>query len=137
MNANSCCTDDVIVVDASFEDYAMLFCDGQLQPLSLRHFSTGEAAVRGDDLSLAALWMVNMRLSDMEGVGLLGLVRKRNRRCPVFLVSDAYLPVDEAAARAAGASAYLCKPVDASWLHLCREAVSRVALRDGLPQTLG
>lgn len=137
MNRNECRVDDLVVVDAMIEDYAALLLDEQLQELPHRHFATGEAALRGVDPSLTTLWMVNMRLPDMDGVGFLGVVRNRNRRCPVFLVSDAYSPAEEVAARAAGASAYLCKPVDSAWLRLCRNAVSRAAIRKGMPQTLG
>jgi DNA-binding response OmpR family regulator len=128
--------DDLVVVDASIDDYAALLSDRELQDLPVRHFSSGEEALQHFDPWLATLWMVNMRLPDMTGVGFLHLVRYRSRRCPVFLIGDAYLPDEEVAARAAGASAYLCKPVNASWLHLCRSAISRTALRAGAPHTL-
>jgi DNA-binding response OmpR family regulator len=137
MNSNECRVDDLVVVDASIEDYESLLNDEEFQDLAHRHFATGEAALRGVDPSQATLWMVNMRLPDMDGVGFLGLVRNRARRCPVFLVSDAYSLAEEIAARAAGASAYLCKPVDSAWLRLCRNAVSRAAIRKGMPHTLG
>ena len=137
MNEITCCVDDLIVVDALLKDYEALFSDEQFQVLSWRHFATGEAAIRSADLSLDALWLVNMRLPDMEGVGLLGLIRDRSHRCPVFLVSDVYSPTDEVAARVAGASAYLWKPADANWLRLCRHTMDRVAVRKGMQPTLG
>jgi DNA-binding response OmpR family regulator len=137
MTSNECRVDDLIVVDASIEDYEALLNDEAFQDLAHRHFTTGEAALRGVDLSQSSLWMVNMRLPDMEGVGLLGLVRNRTRRCPVFLISDGYSLAEEIAARAAGASAYLCKPVDSAWLRLCHHAISRTAIRKGIPHTLG
>jgi len=128
--------DDLVVVDASMDDYAALFSDEELQELPYRHFATGEEALQRFDPSLATLWMVNMRLPDMTGIGFLHLVRYRARRCPVFLVGDEYLPEEELAARAAGASAYLCKPVNVAWLRLCRSAISRAAVRRGMPHTL-
>lgn len=128
--------DDLVVVDASIDDYAALFSDERLQELPCRHFATGEEALQRMDPWLATLWMVNMRLPDMSGIGFLNLVRYRSRRCPVFLIGDQYAPEDELDARSAGASAYLCKPANASWLHLCRSAVSRSALRDGVPHSL-
>ena len=136
MNSIERRVDDLVVVDASIDDYAALFSDEQLQELPCRHFATGEEALQRFDPSLATLWMVNMRLPDMTGIGFLHLVRYRSRRCPVFLIGDEYVSEDELAARAAGASAYLCKPVNAAWLRLCRSAISRVALRRGVPNTL-
>jgi DNA-binding response OmpR family regulator len=136
MNSTERRVDDLVVVDASMDDYTALFSDEQLQDLPCRHFCTGEEALQRFDPSLATLWMVNMRLPDMSGIGFLHLVRYRSRRCPVFLVGDEYLPEEELAARAAGASAYLCKPVNVAWLRLCRSAVSRAAVRMGMPHTL-
>jgi len=136
MNSIERRVDDLVVVDASMDDYTALFSDEQLQELPCRHFRTGEEALQRFDPSLATLWMVNMRLPDMSGIGFLHLVRYRSRRCPVFLVGDEYLPEDELAARAAGASAYLCKPVNVAWLRLCRSALSRAAVRQGKPHSL-
>jgi DNA-binding response OmpR family regulator len=125
--------DDLVVVDASIDDYHALFMAEELHQLPVRHFMTGEEALQRFDPWLATLWMVNIRLPDMSGIGFLHLVRYRSRRCPVFLIGEDYLPDEEVAARSAGASAYLCKPVNASWLHLCRGAVSRAAVRNGPP----
>jgi DNA-binding response OmpR family regulator len=137
MSEISCGVDELVVVDALINDYEELTTDEQLQLLTWRHFDTGEAALRSADMSLAALWLINMRLPDMEGVGLLGLVRNRARRSPVFLISDIYSPADEVSARVAGASAYLWKPADANWLRLCRHAIHRAAIRKGMQPTLG
>jgi DNA-binding response OmpR family regulator len=72
----------------------------------------------------------------MTGVSFLELLRQRVRRCPVFLIADEHSLEDELAARAAGASAYLCKPVNGAWLRLCRDAISRPAQRRGAPQSM-
>ena len=137
MNPTIIRVDNVIVVDASLEDYATLFADEYLRDLMVRFFATGEEALRSTDAATTALWMVNLQLPDMTGVNFLGLVRARARRCPVFLVSDVYSSDEEVAARAAGASAYLCKPVNAAWLTMCRHTVSRAAIRKGMPRTVG
>ena len=123
--------DDLVIIDASIEDYAPLFSDDLIAELSCRHFSTGEEALQRFVPSDATLWIVNVRLPDMSGIGFLHLARCRSRRCTVFLVGDDYRSEDELAARAAGASAYLCKPVNAAWLRLYRSAVSRIAVREG------
>jgi DNA-binding response OmpR family regulator len=129
--------DDVIVVDASLSDYELLASDERLGAMTWRHFTTGEEALRGADASLDALWLVNIRLPDMDGAGFLAMLRRRSRRRPVFLVSDEYSLDDEVAARVAGASAYLWKPADGHWLILCRHATSQAATRKGMPRALG
>jgi DNA-binding response OmpR family regulator len=136
MNAATRRVDDLIVVDPAPDDYAPLFFDERLQELPCRRLASGEAALRQLDASRATLWMVNMRLPDMTGVSFLALLRQRVRRCPVFLISDEHSLEDELAARSAGASAYLCKPVNGAWLRLCRDAVSRPAQRRGAPQSM-
>ena len=136
MNATTRRDDDLIVVEAAPDDYAPLFLDERLHETPCRQFASGEAALRQLDPSRATLWMVNMRLPDMTGVSFLELLRQRVRRCPVFLISDEHSLEDELAARAAGASAYLCKPVNGAWLRLCRDAISLPAQRRGAPQSM-
>jgi DNA-binding response OmpR family regulator len=137
VNQISCQLDDVIVVDASLNDYKVLAADNCLGGLNWRHFPTGELALRGVDVSMASLWLVNLRLPDMNGAGFLALLRHRSRHCPVFLISNEYSLSDEVAARVAGASAYLWKPADSHWLELCRHAASRTASRKGRQRVLG
>lgn len=136
MNIHDRCLDDLVVVDETIGGYEAIFTDEHLLDLPHRHYTTGEEALQRVDASLATLWMVNVRLPDMSGVCLLNLLRRRRRRCPVFLIGDVYSAEDELSARAAGASAYLCKPVNAVWLRLCRQAVARAALRRGAPHSL-
>ena len=128
--------DNLVVVDRTFDDYKVLFGDECLNSVAWRHFATGEEALRRADVSLASLWLVNMQLPDMDGAGLLALLRQRSRHCPVFLVSNEYSLSDEVAARVAGASAYLWKPADRQWLELCRHAASRAASRKGMQRAL-
>jgi DNA-binding response OmpR family regulator len=137
VNKTDCQLDDVIIVDESLNDYRVLADDECLSSLIWRHFPTGEEALRGVDVSLTSLWLVNMQLRDMDGVGFLALLRHRSRHCPVFLVSNEYSLSDELAARVAGASAYLWKPADLHWLELCRHAASRAASRKGMQRALG
>jgi DNA-binding response OmpR family regulator len=136
MNATTRRVDDLVVVDAAPDDYAPLFLDERLHDTPCRQFASGEAALQQLDSSLATLWMVNMRLPDMTGVNFLELLRQRVRRCPVVLISDEHSREDELAARAAGASAYLCKPVNGAWVRLCRDTISQPAQRRGAPQSM-
>jgi DNA-binding response OmpR family regulator len=98
------------------QDYDMLVDELELDETRLGLFSSGEEALRSPSLGTPALWIVNVRLPDMSGIGFLNLVRRRMRRSSMFLVGDKYSAVDELSARAAGATAYFCKPPSAAWL---------------------
>ena len=53
----------------------------------------------------------------MRGMELLALVRQRAHFAAIYLVCDRYTPQEERAARAAGATAFFCKPPSLAWLH--------------------
>jgi DNA-binding response OmpR family regulator len=112
--------DDLIVVDPRLDDYDPMIAEIDSDSLRIAFFSTGEEALRQANAYPSTVWIVNARLPDMPGVGLLGIVRRRSRRSYIFLVGDAYSADDELAARIAGANAYLCKPPTAEWLDGCR-----------------
>jgi DNA-binding response OmpR family regulator len=115
MPSNVSRLDELIVVDANPEDYSSILAELVVRSARVHVFETGEEAVRTPGAQPSTLWMVNMRLPDMSGIGLLTLVRRRFRRCNLFLVGDFYKAEDELAARAAGATAYVCKPATAAW----------------------
>ncbi|MEX2310586.1 MAG: response regulator [Pirellulales bacterium] len=123
--------DDLIVVDPQFDDYEPLFEELGLSELRVKQFSTGEDALRATDRCSSTLWLMNIELPDMPGTGLLTLVRRRWRRCSVFLVGNAYSAEDELAARLAGATAYVCKPACAEWLEGCWRRIRSPAIRAG------
>lgn len=108
--------DDVVVVDSHLEDYFSIVAELEVRHARIALFETGEEAVRTSGALPSTLWMVNMRLPDMSGIGLLTLVRRRFRRSNIFLIGDFYEAEDELAARTAGATAYVCKPATAAWL---------------------
>ena len=118
--------DDLVVVDANLDDYAPLVSELALDDVRVNLFATGEAALRSRCDGASTLWVVNIRLPDMSGVGFLRLIRKRLRRSSIFLVGDEYSADDELAARKAGATAYVCKPPSVAWLESyhapCRSA---------------
>ena len=74
---------------------------------------------------------MNVHLPDMTGMNFLSLVRRRLRRCSVFLVGDVYSAEDELAARLAGATAYVCKPVSPAWLETLQPRCRSPAIRAG------
>src|SRR6185295_16432161 len=105
LDANQQQLENVIVVDANLDDYEPLVAELDSRSIRVHLIATGEAALRGALLS--GVWIVNAQLPDMAGVALLGLIRRRVRRASVLLVGDEYSPVDELAARLAGANAYV------------------------------
>jgi DNA-binding response OmpR family regulator len=122
---------DLVVVDANCDEYDALAIALGERELEVRFYSTGGDALRAAGTFHAALWLVNIRLPDMTGVGLLKLIRQRMRRCSVMLVGDEYSPEDELAARLAGATAYVCKPASALCLTGVRARCRSPAIRAG------
>ncbi len=121
--------DYVVIADKKLDDYGPLVVELSERGVRVGLFSTGEEALRAANGNAATLWVVNVKLPDMSGVALLKLMRRRLPRSTVFLVGDAYSADDELAARAAGATAYLCKPPSAAWLEVYQPQHSPVVLR--------
>jgi DNA-binding response OmpR family regulator len=107
---------DLLIVDACPDDYVALVNQLERQEMQVSLFSSGEEALRANRVGHALLWIVNVRLPDMSGVSLLEHIRRGSRRCNIFLIGDVYSAADEVAARAAGATAYFCKPPSPIWL---------------------
>ena len=117
MTSNEPWPGDVLVVDANPADYDLVAGELDHDAVRLRLFSTGEHALRWAGICPSTLWVINIHLPDMSGISLLKHLRRRLPCFRVFLVSDVYAVEDELAARAAGATAYLCKPPSVAWLH--------------------
>jgi DNA-binding response OmpR family regulator len=116
MSADKQLLDTLVVVDAKPDDYEPLVAALACDAVRVQLFATGEDALRAAETRHVEMWMINMRLPDMSGIGLLKLIRRRLRRSVVFLVGDVYSAEDELAARTEGATAYQCKPPSATWL---------------------
>lgn len=108
--------DDLVVVDAKLEDYEPLLTALGQDAVRVHLYSSGDDALRAAQNRRASLWVVNVHLPDMSGIGLLKLIRRRLPRSIVFLVGDTYSADDELSARTAGATAYVCKPPSITWL---------------------
>lgn len=121
--------DYVVVADKKLDEYGPLVVELSERGVRVGLFSTGEEALRAASGNAATLWVVNVNLPDMTGVSLLKLVRRRLPRSTVFLVGDEYSAEDELAARAAGATAYVCKPPSAAWLEAYQPQLSPLVLR--------
>jgi DNA-binding response OmpR family regulator len=121
--------DYVVIADKNLDDFGPLVIELSERGVRVGLFSTGEDALRAANGNAATLWVVNVKLPDMPGVALLKLVRRRLPRSTVFLVGDEYSADDELAARAAGATAYVCKPPSAAWLEVYQPLHSPAMLR--------
>ncbi len=132
---------DLVVVDSLLQDYRSLMDDLAGWRERCHLFSTGSEAMRGTNASTSSLWLINSQLPDISGIDLLSLVRQRVPRTRVFLVGDHYCPQEESAARAAGATAYLCKPPTSAWLdnwvHAVRAGPSHSPLRSDTKRVSG
>jgi DNA-binding response OmpR family regulator len=126
--------DYVVIADKQLDDYGPLVVELSERGMRVGLFSTGEEALRAASGNAATMWVVNVTLPDMAGVALLKLVRRRLPRSTVFLVGDEYSAGDELAARAAGASAYVCKPPSAAWLEVHQPPRSPPVLRQMEPK---
>jgi CheY-like chemotaxis protein len=129
MQAKPSQVDYVVVADKKLEDYGALVVELSERGVRVGLFSTGEEALRAANGNAATLWVVNVMLPDMNGVALLKLVRRRLPRATVFLVGDEYSADDELTSRAAGATAYVCKPPSAAWLEVYQPQRSSPVLR--------
>jgi DNA-binding response OmpR family regulator len=122
---------ELIIVDAKLDDYEAFFDDIVACELRIRVFTNGEEALRQAPARDATFWVVNIRLPDMPGISLLKFVRRRQRRAGVIIAGDEYSAEDELLARAAGATAYVCKPPSSAWLQGFRLASGAHAIRAG------
>ena len=129
MNSDELCFPDLIVVDSNCDEYLALAIALRAHEVRMHFFSTGREALRAIGACPSMLWIVNIQLPDISGLGFLNLIRHRMRRCRVILVGDDYSVEDELAARSAGATAYVCKPAIVAWvtgyLTRCRSAPIR------------
>jgi DNA-binding response OmpR family regulator len=125
MKATENLIDKVAIVDPCFDDYEPLLTSFEAEAWRAELCATGEEALRFAGAGAPPLWFVNVQLPDMAGATLLKLIRRRQRWISIVLVGDTYSQADELAARTAGATAYLCKPVTANWIQ-CFRTRSRV-----------
>lgn len=125
---------DIVVVDAQLDDYHTFIQESDCNCVLTQCYTAGEVALQNASATARTLWIVNTRIPDMTGIHFLQLIRRRLRRCSVFLVGDTYSADDEFAARLAGATAYVCKPVDFAWLQAHVPRCRSPAIRAGPPR---
>ena len=106
----------ICVVDTQPDDYSALVQNAPKEKAEVRFLNCGRAALRLKAGSPPELWIINMRLPDMSGLDLYGMIRSRYPGVPVYLVADNYQAEDEINARSCGATMYFCKPLQSDWL---------------------
>ncbi|MCH2115644.1 MAG: response regulator [Pirellulales bacterium] len=112
---------DVIVVDPNLQDYKQFTEVAAKWKIRTSLLRSGEEALRVYRALFDGLWLINTRIPDMAGVDLLQLIRERDPYASVFLVDDDYEEEGEITSRAAGATAYVCKPPNPIWLTSLRQ----------------
>ena len=101
----------IFVVDSSPNDYEQLVESSNQAGTQVVFFESGRAALQAQAADTPAMWIVNLRLSDMSGIDLQSMLRSCGCCAPIALVGDEYRPSDEITARCAGADLYFAKPI--------------------------
>ncbi|MCH8923665.1 MAG: response regulator [Planctomycetes bacterium] len=117
----------IVVVDRDHAGYEALapLCAGE--EASLRFLSTGREALRLAAADRVALWLIGVVLPDMSGFDLQQMLRDGSQEAAACMVAAAYRSEDEIRSHRAGATMYVCKPLQAIWLRPCiRGARARV-----------
>ncbi len=122
---------DMLVVDGDGSQYRPLVEAVDEAGLRLVHANDGHHALQIISARPARLWLSNLALPDMAGIELLRIVRAKRPTIPFYLFSDDYTVADEVAARAAGATGYLSKPVNHTWIEICLATLIRRTVRAG------
>ncbi len=73
---------NIFVVDSCSRDYSSLLSASRRDLVKITFFATGRDALRADCTDSPAMLIVNMHLSDMEGVDLQGLLPGTVARLP-------------------------------------------------------
>ena len=122
----------IAIVDRDRAGYEALapLCAGE--GASLRFLSTGRDALRLAATERVAMWLIGVDLPDMSGFDLQQMLRDGSWETTACMVADSYCAEDEIRARCAGATMYVCKPLQPSWLQPCiRRASERAEMLPG------
>lgn len=122
---------ELMAVDQDGSQYELLARAMEEAGFRLRHACDGQQALQMNSASPVRLWLANMHLPDSSGIELLKILRAKRPAIPFYLLSDEYSVADELAARSSGATGYLSKPVNETWVELCLAALTRRTVRAG------
>ena len=99
----------IVVVDARPADYRNLPRLAGEHGWHVHFLTNARAAVRFARSGGVDLWIFGIRLPDMSGFELFGMLREHVLGTPVLIVADQYDPEEERRACSLGATLYLCK----------------------------
>jgi FixJ family two-component response regulator len=102
----------VWIVDADRADAMRLEESLRAHAITVRAFASGDEALYRARGETPSLLLADVRLGDMSGTELVGLLRVAGARVPVVMTARAHTPDLEIQARAAGIVHFAVKPVD-------------------------
>ena len=117
----------IVVVDPQPDDYTVVTPWAEENNVQCHFAVSGLLALRVARDRKPALWMVNVELPDMTGFDLLEMISDILDGPLVVLVANEYRAQDELRSAEAGATLYISKPLERSWLETLH-----VAVGDGL-----
>ena len=113
----------IVVVDPQPDDYTVVTPWAEENNVQCYFAVSGLLALRVARDRKQALWMVNVELPDMTGFDLLEMITDMLGGPLVVLVANEYRAQDELRSAEAGASLYISKPLERSWLDTLHLAV--------------
>jgi len=102
----------IVVVDRDPSEVRRLLESIPQDPPALCSLPSGRSALRMPPQPDDLLWLINSQLPDISGCELFEMLRDRFHGVPVIIVADRYSIEEERSACRAGATLYLCKPLD-------------------------
>ncbi len=107
----------LVVVDPDRAGYNAIAAAAENDDTGVRFLASGQAALRLNPIAGTALWLISIELPDMTGFDLYEMLRERlEEGTAVCMVAATYRAEDELRACRAGATMYVCKPLEATWL---------------------
>ncbi len=107
----------IVVVDPDRAGYGAIAAVAANDDTDVHFLASGQAALRLHPIAGAGLWLINVELPDMTGFDLYEMLRERlDEGTVVCMVAATYGVEEELRACRAGATMYVCKPLEASWL---------------------
>jgi len=116
-----------VIVDRDESSFRQLLDSSPTPAPTVCFVPDGRSALRTPRGPHDRMWMINSWLPDMSGCDLLEMLRDRLEGLPVVICSDRYAVEDELRACRAGATLFLCKPLDLAALRVAPEGEATLA----------
>ena len=106
----------LVIVDPHLDDYRCLVEPAWRQSVRLTLTSTGSTALRLAPSFGDAVWLVNLKLPDMDGFELLEMLHSLNSKMRALLVDGNFDRQRECRALEMRVVQYICKPIQLDWI---------------------